>query len=166
MGKGMDVFPGGTILRPSVLFGPSDKFLNTLAGIAKLSPVLPLFGHGHTKLQPVYVDDVAEAAFNSLRSSASAGKLYELGGPGIYSYRTLLELVFDQANRKRLLLPMPFPIWEMLAMAASILPKPPMTSAQVALMKRDSIVDTAALSLGDLGVTATPLEEILPRYAF
>ena len=169
-GKGellvMDVFSGGTVLRPSVLFGPSDKFLNTLAGIAKFSPILPLFGHGKTKLQPVYVEDVAEAALNSLGSSASMGKLYELGGPRIYTYRNLIELVFFQANRKRLLVPLPFAIWEMLARVASILPKPPMTSAQVALMKRDNIVDTVALSLADLGVNATSLEDILPEYVF
>ena len=169
-GKGellvMDVFSRSTVLRPSVLFGPSDKFLNTLAGIAKVSPFLPLFGHGETKLQPVYVDDVAEAALNSLRSSASTGKLYELGGPRVYSYRTLVEHVFVQANRKRLLVPIPYPIWEMLAAVASILPKPPVTSAQVALMKRDNIVDTVALSLADLGVNATSLEDILPKYVF
>ena len=161
-----DVFARATILRPSVLFGPQDAFLNALAQIARRTPVLPLFGRGHSKLQPVYVGDVAEATLRALTHPDAPGKTYELGGPGIYSYRALVELVLSQANRRRLLLPLPFPVWHVLTMLASILPSPPLTRAQVTLMKRDNVVAKAALSLEDLGIEATALEEMLPNYAF
>jgi NADH dehydrogenase len=162
----MDVFSRATILRPSVLFGPEDKFLNTLAQIAYRTPVLPLFGRGHTKLQPVYVGDVAEATLRALKHPDAPGKTYEVGGPRIYSYRALFELVLSRANRRRLLLPVPFPVWDVLTMFASILPSPPLTRAQVTLMKRNNVVAKAALSLEDLGIKATALEELLPKYAF
>lgn len=161
-----DVFSGATIFRPSVLFGPDDKFLNTLVKMARRSPVLPLFGRGDTKLQPVYVNDVAEATLKALQHPISQGKTYELGGPSVYSYRALIELVLCQAKQRRLLLPLPFPVWDFLASAASILPNPPLTRAQVTLMKRDNTVAKSALSLEDLGVESTALEDILPRYTF
>ena len=161
-----DVFPRATTLRPSVLFGPDDKFLNTLARIGRRSPVMPLFGQGHTKLQPVYVGDVAEAALKALTLPTAQGKTYELGGPRVYSYRALIVLVLGQAKRRRLLMPLPFPAWDALAAVAAVLPSPPLTPAQVSLMKRDNVVAKAALTLADLGVNATPLEDILPSYIF
>lgn len=161
-----DVFPEATILRPSVLFGPGDAFLNTLSRIARSSPVLPLFGRGCTMLQPVYVGDVAEAAVSALKATGAPGEVYELGGPQIYSYRTLITLVLTHAKLRRLLLPIPFPIWEVLAMLSSILPRLPLTKAQVTLMKQDNIVSGTSLTLKDLGVDPKSLEHILPRYAF
>ncbi len=159
-----DVFSRATILRPSVLFGPSDKFLNTLAKIIDFSPLFPLFGRGETKLQPVYVADVAEAALKVLRAPGSQGKSYELGGPRVYSYRSLIELMLSHAGRHRLLLPVPFSIWTILATVASILPNPPVTLPQVALMKRDNVVAKSALSLDDLNVKPAAIEDILPDY--
>ena len=161
-----DVFSRATILRPGVLFGPEDKFLNALARIAHRTPVLPLFGHGRTRLQPVYVGDVAAATVSALSHPDAPGKTYELGGPRVYSYRALVELVLVQAKRRRLLLPIPFPLWEIVALLGSILPTPPITRAQVALMKHDNLVAKTALSLEDLGVTPTALEDILPGYSF
>lgn len=161
-----EAFPRTTILRPSVLFGPEDKFLNALAQIASRTPLLPLFGRGHTRLQPVYVGDVAEAALAVLTHPEAPGKTYELGGPGIYSYRTLVELVLRRTKRRCLLLPVPFLAWQILAVLASPLPNPPLTRAQVTLMKQDNVVAETALSLDDLGIEATALDEILPRYAF
>ncbi|NIA72349.1 complex I NDUFA9 subunit family protein [Pelagibius litoralis] len=160
----MDVFARATILRPSVLFGPDDKFLNTLAQIAYRTPVLPLFGRGRTRLQPVYVGDVAEAALRALQLPDAPGKTYELGGPRIYSYRGLIELVLSRIHRRRLLVPLPFPLWQTLAAFASLLPSPPLTRAQVTLMRHDNVVAKAALSLEDLGIEATALEDILPEY--
>lgn len=162
----MDAFRHATILRPSVLFGPEDSFLNALADITSRTPVLPLFGRGHTRLQPVYVGDVAEAVLRALEHPEAPGKTYELGGPDIYSYRALIELVMARAKRRCLLLPMPFWLWQILAILASVLPAPPVTSAQVALMRQDNLVAEGALSLDDLGIEATALEEILPDYAF
>lgn len=159
-------FPQATILRPSVLFGPQDSFLNALAGIASRTPVLPLFGRGDTRLQPVYVRDVAEAALRALTHPEAAGKTYELGGPEVYSYRALVELVLERSERRRFLLPLPFPVWRTLAALASLLPAPPLTRAQVVLMQRDNVVAEGALSLGDLGIDAAALEDVLADYAF
>ena len=110
-----EAFPGATILRPSVLFGPEDAFFNRLAALARVMPVLPLFGSGETKLQPVYVGDVAEAVARALATPAAEGKVYELGGPRVYTYKALVQLVLTQIGRKRLLLPFPFFAWEVLA---------------------------------------------------
>jgi NADH dehydrogenase len=161
-----DVFPRTTILRPSVLFGPGDKFLNTFAKLIRASPVLPLFGKGGTMLQAVYVGDVAQATLQALQKPASQGKTYELGGPRPYSYRELIELVLARTRKRRPLLPVPFFIWDFLAAIASVLPVPPLTHGQVTLMKRDNVVAKNARSLQDLGVKATALENILPKYSF
>lgn len=161
-----DVFAKTTILRPSVLFGPDDKFLNSFAKLIRVSPVLPLFGKGCTKLQAVYVGDVAQAALRALQKPKSQGKTYELGGPRSYTYRELIELVLAQARKRRSLLPVPFFVWDFLAAIASVLPDPPLTHDQVTLMKRDNVVSENALTLKDLGVSATALEKILPKYSF
>ena len=161
-----EAFPQATVLRPSVLFGPQDSFVNALAGIARRTPLLPLFGRGRTRLQPVYLGDVAEAALGALAHPDAAGRTYELGGPRVYSYRALVTLVLERAGRRRLLLPVPFPVWLALAVLASFLPAPPLTRAQVVLMKQDNVVAEDALTLGDLGIEATALEAVLPDYAF
>ena len=161
-----DVFPRITIFRPSVLFGPDDKFLNTFAKLIRASPVLPLFGAGRTKLQTVYVGDVAQAACKALQNPGTRGKTYELGGPQAYTYRELIELIQSRINKRLLLLPLPFLAWESMAALVSVLPVPPLTRGQVALMKRDNVVAKNALSLQDLGVKATALEKILPEYSF
>ena len=155
-----EAFPGATILRPSVLFGPKDAFFNRLAALARVMPILPLFGRGETKLQPVYVGDVAEAVARALATPAAEGKIYELGGPRIYTYKALVQLVLAQIGRKRLLLPFPFFAWEVLAG----LPNRPVSRDQVKLMKKDNVVGTQALTLVALGIEPTPVEVILPTY--
>ncbi|MCP4779298.1 MAG: NAD-dependent epimerase/dehydratase family protein [Hyphomicrobium sp.] len=161
-----DVFPHATILRPSVIFGPRDRFLNTLAAIARDSPMLPLFGHGLTKLQPVYVGDVANAALKALQNSVSQRQTYELGGPRTYTYRALIDLLLSHMKRRRFLLPLPFEIWKALAGIGAILLAPPITRAQVVLMERDNVVAKSALSFEDLGIEPTTPEDILPQYVF
>ena len=103
-----DAFPTVTILRPSVVFGPEDQFFNRFAAMATMSPVLPLIGGGHTRFQPVYVGDVADAVVKCLDDPATAGRTYELGGPKIYTFRELIELVLGEIRRKRLLVDLPF----------------------------------------------------------
>lgn len=159
-----DVFPEATILRPSAIFGPDDSFVNALAQIIRRSPAVPLFGNGATRLQPVFVGDVAAAAGAALQHTAAPGALYELGGPETYSYRGLLELISARIGRKPRLLPLPFAVWQSLATLAAILPHPPITTAQVTLMRQDNVVAEAALTLGDLGIEATALEAVLPSY--
>ena len=161
-----DAFAAATVLRPSVLFGPEDRFINSLAAIAARLPLLPLFGRGDTRLQPVFVGDVAEAVCRSLRHPNAPGATYELGGPQVYSYRALIELILRQAQRRRLLLPLPFALWDLLALLSSVLPTPPITRAQVTLMKQDNVVPEAALTLRDLGIEPTALEKVLPSYTF
>jgi NADH dehydrogenase len=154
-------FPGATILRPSVLFGPGDGFLGALEALARMTPVLPLFGAGNTRLQPVFVGDVATAAACALAMPEAAGRVYELGGPEVYTYRELLELVLRRSGRRRLLLPVPFVLWRALAAVAGLLPRPPVSQAQVTLMSRDNVVAPEAHGLTDLANMATALESVL-----
>ncbi len=162
----LDAFEGATILRPSVLVGPGDKFLNTLARLARLAPALALFGRGETRLQPVFVGDVADASARVLADPGTQGKTFELGGPRVYAYRELLELVLREVGRKRLLVPVPFAVWEAAAAVLSVLPSPPLTADMVTLMKQDNVVGAGALGLKDLGISPVAVEKVLPTYIY
>ena len=157
-------FEGVSILRPSVIFGPDDAFFNTLAGMARRTPVLPLFGTGRTKLQPVFVGDVAQACVRVLADPSTRGKAYELGGPRVYTYKALLRLVLKQIDRRRLLVPFPFFLWDTLAAVMAFFPNPPLTRDQVKLMKRDNVIGGNELTLEDLGISPASVEEILCGY--
>ena len=157
-------FPNAVILRPSVVFGPEDGFFNRFATIARLSPVLPLIGGGGTRFQPVYVGDVADAIAKSVTDPACVGRTYELGGPHIYTFKELMELLLRQIHRRRLLVPWPFALAELQAAFFELLPAPPLTRDQVRLLRRDNVVTEGALSLADLGIAATAAEVILPSY--
>ena len=159
-----DALPSATILRPSAVFDPEDRFINALADIVRAAPAIPLFGRGETRLQPVYRGDVAAAVQAALQDPTARGETYELGGARIYSYRALLELIMTHVGKRRPLLPLPFAVWDAMAAGAALLPKPPLTDAQVTLMKQDNVVAADALRLQDLGISPTALEEILPRY--
>jgi uncharacterized protein YbjT (DUF2867 family) len=159
-----DAFPTVTILRPSVVFGPEDQFFNRFAGMAMVSPALPLIGGGHTRFQPVYVGDVAEAVLKCLADPATAGRTYELGGPKIYTFRELVELLLSEIRRKRLLVDLPFGLAALQARLMSILPNPPLTQDQVELLKRDNVISAGAMPLAALGITPTTVEAILPTY--
>ncbi len=159
-----DAYPTATILRPSVVFGPEDQFFNRFAAIAMVSPFLPLIGGGHTRFQPVYVGDVADAVLKCLEDPATAGRTYELGGPKTYTMRELLELLLAEIRRKRMLIDLPFGVAGFQARLMSILPNPPLTPDQVELLKRDNVVSSGALSLDTLGIPSTAVEGILPTY--
>jgi NADH dehydrogenase len=159
-----DAFPTATILRPSIVFGPEDQFFNRFAALAVVSPVLPLIGGGLTRFQPVYVGDVADAAVRCIDDPASAGRTYELGGPKVYTFRALMELLLEEIRRKRLLIDIPFGIASLQARVMAILPNPPLTPDQVELLKRDNVVSAGALTLATLGITPTAVEAILPTY--
>ena len=159
-----DAFPTVTILRPSVVFGPEDQFFNRFAAMATVSPVLPLIGGGETRFQPVYVGDVADAVVACLEDSATAGRIYELGGPKIYSFREVLELVLSEIRRKRGFVDLPFGLAAFQARLMSILPNAPLTPDQIELLKSDNIVSSGALTLASLGITPTPAEVVLPTY--
>lgn len=157
-------FPAATVLRPSIVIGPDDAFFNRFAAMAQVMPVLPLLGGGRTRFQPVYVDDVADAALAALVRPDAAGGTYELGGPSVYSFRQLLELMLLEIRRKRALVSVPFWLASLEAAVLELLPVPPLTRDQVELLKRDNMVSAGARTLADLGVEATPLEIILPGY--
>ncbi len=159
-----EAFPGATILRPSVIFGPEDDFFNRFARLARISPVLPLIGGGRTRFQPVYVGDVADAICRTVMDPGAAGRLYELGGPAVYSFRELMEIVMRETGRRRLLLPLPFGLAAFQARFLEWLPKPPLTRDQVKLLARDNVVSGEAPGLADLGIQATAVEAIVPRY--
>jgi NADH dehydrogenase len=159
-----EAFAGATILRPSVMFGPDDAFLNSLAGLLRVSPVFPLIG-GETRLQPVYVGDVAEAVGKVIDAPDAPGQIYELGGPRVVTLRELVRLVLAEMGRSRVLVPVPWLIAEGVASVAELLPSPPVTRGQVELLQRDNVVRETARTLRDLGIAPTSIETILPACA-
>jgi NADH dehydrogenase len=159
-----DAFPTATILRPSIVFGPEDDFFNRFAALATISPVVPLIGGGETRFQPVYVGDVADAVIRALDDPAAAGRTYELGGPKVYTFRALMELMLAETKRRRVFIDLPFGLAALQARVMSILPNPPLTADQVEMLKRDNVVSSGALTLATLGVEPTAVEVILPTY--
>lgn len=167
-----DAFPNATILRPSLIFGPEDNFFNQFARMSKLSPLLPLVGGGKTLFQPVYAADIAQAVVECIRNESTQGKIFELGGPEIFSFRQLMEFILLTLHTKRLLLPLPFPIASMLALPLewasavlpAVMPAPPLTRDQVKLLKHDAIVERHALTFATLGIRPQPIEMIVPDY--
>ncbi|WP_428249084.1 complex I NDUFA9 subunit family protein [Ferrovibrio sp.] len=162
-------FPDAVILRPSVVFGPEDDFFNRFATMAAMAPALPLVDGGHTKMQPVYVADVAEAVLRSLTRAEAAGQRYELGGPQVYSFKQLMQLTLKEIGKSRLLLPVPGAALKPLAFVLEILPLPfkaPITRDQIELLKADNVVAEGAKGLQDLGIEATAAEAVLPTYLY
>lgn len=163
--------PSATIIRPSIVFGQEDGFFNKFASMATMSPVLPLIGGGQTEFQPVYVDDVADAIVEVLTRGDGAGETYELGGPGVYTFKELMQIMLDEIQRGRLLAPIPFPIAKLIGFfgeATGHLPfvDPVLTRDQVRLLKHDNVVsnDGSVKTLSDLSIEPTALESILPDY--
>ncbi len=160
----LESFGDASIVRPSIVFGPDDDFFNRFSAMAKMSPALPLIGGGTTRFQPVYVDDVAAAFVRILEDDNARGKTYELGGPRVYSFRELMELMLRVKGTSRLLVPIPFFLAEVQGSVLQMLPTPPLTRDQVELLKTDNVLGGSAPGLESLGVTPTPLEEVLPTY--
>lgn len=162
--------PDAVILRPSIVFGPEDGFFNKFATMARYAPVLPLIGGGNTKFQPVYVNDVAEAVARSVDGTIERGRIYELGGPEVLSFRQCLELMLRVTDRKNPLVSLPFGIASLIGSIASLIPfvTPPLTSDQVTLLRADNIVSDAAKSEGrtleGMGIEPVLAEAILPSY--
>ena len=160
-------FPGAIIFRPSVIFGADDEFFNKLGLIARMLPVMPLFG-GKTQFQPVYVGDVAEAFAQAVTGSLKAGKIYELGGPEVLTNRTIVERVLRYTNRSNPILPLPGFVGRLLAFPMGILPKPLVTGEQVTLLEIDNVVSPEAVkekrTLQGMGITPRPLDAVLPSY--
>jgi uncharacterized protein YbjT (DUF2867 family) len=161
--------PSATILRPSVVFGPEDQFTNRFAGLAWISPVLPLIGGGMTKLQPVYVGDVAAAVADAVDGKTKAGATYELGGPEVLTMREIMEIILATIERRRMLVSLPFGLAKMQSQLLRFAPGPfKLTPDQVVLLQSDNVVTEAAkaagLTLEGLGITPDSLEAIVPQY--
>jgi NADH dehydrogenase len=160
--------PAATILRPSLLFGPEDQFTNRFAALARMSPVVPLIGGG-SRLQPVYVSDVATAVADAVDGKTKAGATYELGGPEVLTMREVIEIILATIERQRLLVPLPFGLAKLNSLFLQFAPGPlKLTPDQVALLRSDNVVSDAAkaagLTLDGLGIMADSLEAVAPQY--
>ena len=161
-----DNFKPSVILRPSVVFGPSDKFFEKFASIAQFSPFLPLIGGGKTKFAPIYVGDVAKAIVKSLELNNSQTKIYELGGPEDYSFKELMEILLAEIKKKRFLISIPWSFAKFQSYFLQMLPNPLLTPDQVELLKYSNVVSRDYPTLKDLGVSGTPIHSILPKYIY
>ncbi len=159
-----EAFPAAVILRPSIIFGPDDSFFNRFADLARYLPVLPLIGGGKTLFQPVFVGDVAAAIVKTLSDDAAQGRTYELGGPTVYSFKQLMQIILEETGRKRFLAPVPFFIASIQAFFLQLMPNPMLTMDQVKLLKHDNVVAPTAAGLGDLGIVPTSVEAVVPSY--
>jgi uncharacterized protein YbjT (DUF2867 family) len=165
----LSAIPSATIMRPSVVFGPEDQFTNRFAFLARMAPALPLIGGGLTKLQPVYVGDVATAVADAVDGKTRAGATYELGGPEVLTMREIIEIILATIERQRMLISLPFGLAKLQATFLQFAPGAlKLTPDQVALLRSDNVVSdaakTAGLTLEGMGITADSLEAIAPQY--
>ncbi|WP_112827833.1 complex I NDUFA9 subunit family protein [Rhizobium cremeum] len=164
------ILPDAVIMRPSIIFGQEDGFFNKFAGMAQRLPFLPLIGGGKTRFQPVHVEDVAEAIARSVDGKLARGKIYELGGKDVLTFRQCLETILEVIDRKRPFIPMPFAVASLIGSISSSIPfvKPALTSDQVKLLKVDNVVSDAAKAEGrtleGMGINPVALTSILPTY--
>jgi uncharacterized protein YbjT (DUF2867 family) len=136
----------------------------TLAGLARLLPVLPLIGGGHIRLQPVFVEDMAEAVASILIDPGTVGLTYELAGPGVYTLRELVRMTLRLMSKRRLLIAVPYTVAEVAARLFEVLPNPPLTTGQVDLLKWDNVASGALPGLRQLNIEPKTVEEVVPTY--
>ncbi|TRC95102.1 complex I NDUFA9 subunit family protein [Mesorhizobium sp. WSM4303] len=164
----LETIPDAVIFRPSINFGPEDSFFNRFAEMARYSPVLPLIGGGHTKFQPVYVGDVAEAVARSVEGKVQGGQIYELGGPQVLTFKECMEELLTVIERKRLLVPVPWWVANLQASVLGLLPNPLLTKDQVLQLREHNIVSEAATkenrTLAGLDIQPHSIGTILPSY--
>lgn len=161
----LSAFPGATIFRPSIVFGPEDGFFNRFAAMSQTAPFLPLIGGGNTRMQPVYVGDVADAIVAAVETDGTEGKIYELAGPRTYTFKELIDLTLAQVGRpKKCTLSLGFGMAGLLGGILQNLPGQMLTADQVELLKTDNVVSGTKPGLTDLGVQPTAVEVILPTY--
>lgn len=163
-------FPGAVILRPSVIFGPEDGFFNRFAAMSRMGPVLPVVG-ANTRFQPVYVDDVAQAAVLGVTGKAAPG-VYELGGPDVATFRELMVMMLGIIRRRRLIVNIPFFAARIMAggfdllqaVTLGLIENGMVTRDQVRNLARDNVVSPVAQGFADLGITPTAMDAVLPEY--
>ena len=160
------IFKSSVILRPSLIFGPEDKFFNVFASYARISPVLPLIGGGKTKFAPIYCGDVGKAIVKALELKNIEPKIYELGGPDNYSFKELMEILLSEIKKKRFFVNIPFNLAKIQSYFLEMLPKPILTRDQVELLKYDNITSGEYPNLKDLGIEGKTVRSILPKYIY
>jgi uncharacterized protein YbjT (DUF2867 family) len=160
--------PDAVVVRPSIVFGAGDSFLNRFAAMASMSPALPLIGGGKTRFQPVYVGDVAEAIVRAVERSDAAGRTFELGGPETMTFEEVLKLVLRETRRRDGLIPLPFfaarAIGSLAQLTSLVGIAPVLTRDQVVQLETDNVVGDGAEGLADLGIEPTGVEAIAPSY--
>jgi uncharacterized protein YbjT (DUF2867 family) len=156
-------FPDAILIRPAVMFGPDDAFLTSILELLRRLPIYPMFGRGCTRLQPAYVEDVAEAIAQALQRTQTQAITFECGGPCVYSYEELLHALAREAGLKRILIPLPFVAWWALAWSAELLPDPPITRNQVELMQVDNVCSPWVPGFAELGISPRSVENMLQQ---
>jgi uncharacterized protein YbjT (DUF2867 family) len=156
-------FAKALFIRPAVLFGPEDMFLTAILRLLRQLPVYPMFGRGLTRLQPAYVEDVAEAIGRTMQRAEMPATIFEFGGPRVYSYEAFLRAVAHQAGLAPRLIPIPFAVWHALAWASEILPSPLLTRNQVELMQIDTVASPKMAGFAELGISPQSVEAILEK---
>jgi uncharacterized protein YbjT (DUF2867 family) len=154
-------FAAATVMRPAVMFGPDDAFLNTLIKLLRRLPVYPMFGRGKTRLQPADVEDVGEAVARGMQRAGREPLTVECGGPRVYSYEELLTTIVRAANVRPILMPLPFGVWHALAWLGGMMPGAPITRNQIELMQIDTVVSPDMPRFADLGISPRAMEEVL-----
>jgi uncharacterized protein YbjT (DUF2867 family) len=164
----LETVKDAVVFRPSVNFGPEDRFFNRFAEMARLSPALPLIGGGKTKFQPVFVGDVAEAIARSVDGTVKGGRIYELGGPEVLTFRQCMEEMLEVIGRRRMLVSVPWWVARLQGSVLGLLPNPPLTADQVTLLEYDNVVSAEAekqgRTLAGIGIAPQSTEAILPSY--
>ncbi|WFU41757.1 complex I NDUFA9 subunit family protein [Bradyrhizobium sp. CB82] len=155
-------FSEATLVRPAVMFGPDDAFLTTILKLLQQYPIYPMFGRGSTRLQPAYVDDVAEAITRALLRTETNAITYECAGPRIYTYKQLLRTVAQAARRQPMLIPVPFAAWHVAGWVSELFPRPPITRNQVELMQIDNVASVGMPGFSELGIPPRSVEQIIP----
>jgi NADH dehydrogenase len=159
-----DGFPDATIVRPALVFGPEDQFFNRFAALARVLPILPLYGGGKTRFQPVFVGDVAQGVTEILHQSGTAGRIYEFAGPEQMSFREVMEFVLRETQRKRALVSLPFGLGRLQGAILQFVPGKPLTYDQVLMLETDTVPSGEQPGLRDLGITPSAPEAIVPSY--
>lgn len=154
-------FPRATILRPSIVFGEGDGFFGRFAPMAAWLPIMPVIS-GATRFQPVFVGDVADAVLAALHDPATEGKVYELGGPRVWTFRELLAFILKETRRNRRLVEIPPALAALQARIGELLPNPPLTRDQLILLARDNVADPRLPGLKELGIAPRAVEAIMP----
>lgn len=160
----MEAFPSATIVRPSVLFGPEDHLFNMFGRLSRILPVIPLYGGGTSRFQPVYACDVAAAIAHLVFDVDAAGKVIELGGPEVVSFRAVVERILAATGRRRILLPLPLSFGALPARLMELLPKPMLTRDQLRQLQAGSVVSEDAIGFADLGMQPVAMSAIIPTY--